>query len=77
MTEKTKQEKEENFTRLAVKRMNKYIKSARLIANLGNKNSYIGTQQQTEKIIKVCEAEIGNIRKAFTTGVIQANGFSF
>lgn len=74
---KAAKDKQNDFERLAVKRVNKLIKDARLIANLGNKNIYEGSQEKKQSIINCCFVEVKNIEKALTTGNVQVEGFQF
>ncbi len=62
MTERNKAEK---FIELANKRVNKSIKTLRLVGNLSNRNNYEYTDEQAKKIVKALQKEVDLIRKNF------------
>jgi len=73
----TETEKQKKAVDLAIKRMGKFIKSARLVANLGNKNNYYLTDEQQSKMIDVCNSEVANIAKSLASGCIGGSDFNF
>ncbi|TDL67436.1 hypothetical protein E2R56_19785 [Rhodococcus qingshengii] len=58
-------EKNENFKRLAEKRVTDVIKKMRLIGNLANKNNYDYTDDQVKKVIITLENEIKILKNRF------------
>ena len=71
----TKEEKQEKFKELAVPRVTAAIKKIRLIANLGNKNSYLCTPQQIEKIETILTNEIDNAVMCLKSGTTDESIF--
>ena len=57
--------KSEKFVSLANKRVNRAIRSLRLISNLSNKNNYEYTEEQARKISRALQKEINSIKSSF------------
>jgi hypothetical protein len=60
-----KESKEEKFKRLAEARVNKLIKSLRLLGNLSNKNNYAYTDDDIIKLLGRVRTEISTTKKKF------------
>jgi hypothetical protein len=57
----------DKFVRLANSRVNKTIKSIKLIANLSNRSNYSYTDSDVEKIFRVLQNEVKLCRQRFET----------
>ena len=57
--------KSEKFVSLANKRVNRAIRSLRLISNLSNKNNYEYTEEQARKISRALQKEINSVKSSF------------
>ena len=62
-----KNNKSENFRKLAKSRVNRAINMIRLIANLGNKAHYDYTSEQARKIVNVLQSEVSNVKIKFNS----------
>jgi hypothetical protein len=60
-----KESKEERFKRLAEARVNKLLKSIRLLGNLSNKNNYAYTDDDIIEMLGKIRTEIGVTKKKF------------
>jgi len=60
-----KNNKSENFRKLAKSRVNRAINMIRLIANLGNKTHYDYTPDQARKVISALQSEVTNVKIKF------------
>ena len=58
----------ERFKRLAEARVTKVIKDVRLIGNLSNRNNYIYSASDVEKIFKALDRELKAARAKFEGG---------
>ncbi|QBZ82367.1 hypothetical protein GHNINEIG_00397 [Hydrogenovibrio crunogenus] len=58
-------DKKTKFVELANNRVNRTIKDLRLIGNLANKNNYEYDDAQTNKIIKVLQDELDEVKRKF------------
>ena len=56
----------EKFIRLANSRVNKAIRSIRVIGNLSNRSNYSYTQDDVEKIFRALQEELKRCRKRFS-----------
>ena len=57
--------KNENFRRLAIKRVNNVMKYMRLIGNLSNTASYEFTEAEVKKIFDTLDEELNDCRSLF------------
>lgn len=55
----------EKFIEIAEKRVNKAIKSLRLIGNLSNKSNYKYEAEDAQKILKVLDKELRDVKNRF------------
>ena len=53
------------FIELAEKRVNKTLNDMRLIGNLSNRSNYAYTDEQVDKIFRVLEGQIKDIKALF------------
>lgn len=60
--------KREKFMELAEKRVNKAVKTMRLIGNLSNKSNYDYTDELVNEIIGALERELRDLKKKFSPG---------
>lgn len=69
----------EKFKKLAISRVNRAIKSLRLIANLSNKSHYSYTSKDAKKIIDALQQELSVIKAKFQSpkGGRDQQDFSF
>ena len=58
--------KRDKFVDLAQKRVNRTIKDLRLIGNLSNKNNYLYTDSDIQKIVSALEQEVKSLRIRFS-----------
>lgn len=58
----------EKFIRLAEKRTVKAMKAVRVLGKLANKNAYVWTEADVEKIVAALTREIEIFRDRMTTG---------
>ena len=69
MTDKERQlkaqEKASKFIQLANKRVNKSVKAIRQISNLGNRNSYISSQEQRTRIVAALRTAVDSVEDSF------------
>ena len=67
----------DRFVRLAESRVNKAIKSIRLIGNLSNKNNYSYTDKDAKQIIRALDKELRALKSRFESDSEEAElGFS-
>lgn len=70
--------KREKFIELAEKRVNKAIKTMRLIGNLSNRSNYDYTDELVNEIIGALERELRDLKKKFFPGKAEdQRDFSF
>jgi len=69
--------KQQKFQRLAMKRVNKAIKSIELIGNLGNKSLYESTQYERKKIIKAVNDSVAQMKIDLDGNSKKREGFKF
>ena len=69
--------KQQKFQRLAMKRVNKAIKSIELIGNLGNKSLYESTQDERKKIIKAINDSVAQMKIDLDGNSKKREGFKF
>ena len=69
--------KQQKFQRLAMKRVNKAIKSIELIGNLGNKSLYESTQDERKKIIKAVNDSVAQMKIDLDGNSKKREGFNF
>jgi len=69
--------KQQKFQRLAMKRVNKAIKSIELIGNLGNKSLYESTQDERKKIIKAVNDSVAQMKIDLDGNSKKREGFKF
>jgi len=69
--------KQQKFQRLAMKRVNKAIKSIELIGNLGNKSLYESTQDERKKIIKAINDSVAQMKIDLDGNSKKREGFNF
>ncbi|QIA65405.1 hypothetical protein GT360_17855 [Vibrio astriarenae] len=62
-------DKKDKFVELAEKRVTRAIKDLQLIGNLSNKNNYAYTPEDVDKIIKVLEGELRELKAKFRAGM--------
>lgn len=55
----------DRFVRLAESRVNKAIKSIRLVGNLSNKNNYSYTDKDAKQIIRALDKELRALKSRF------------
>lgn len=55
---KTEERKKADFLRLATKRLNKAVKTVRLIGNLSNKHNYRYDEKDVDRIFSVLDKEL-------------------
>ena len=68
--------KENKFIELAEKRVTKTLTDIRLVGNLANRNNYVYTQEQANKICTTLENEIKNLKNKFKTELAKkSSGF--
>lgn len=60
-------DKSAKFIELANKRVNRAIKELKLIGNLGNKQNYEFTEEQSKKIIRALQNELDNVKQRLLT----------
>lgn len=72
-----KQNKRENFERLAEKRMTEAIKKIRLIGNLSNRNNYDYTDAHVKEMISTLENEIVLLKNKFKQDEERETTFTF
>jgi len=60
-------DKSAKFIELANKRVNRAIRDLRLVANLSNRQNYEYSDDQGRKIVKVLQAELEGLKRAFQT----------
>lgn len=65
----TDQTKESSFRRLASKRLNKAVKSLRLIGNLSNKNNYRYRKSDVKVIFGALEKELRISKMKFSMNI--------
>lgn len=63
-----KETKEEKFRRLANARVNRALKSIRVIGNLANSATYNYTDGQVNQIVKALRAEVKELQQRFNGG---------
>jgi len=61
-------DKEQDFVRLAEKRVRNAIRSIRLVRNLSNKSNYSYTDRDANRISRALQDEVRGLRQAFRTG---------
>ena len=67
----------DRFVRLAESRVNKAIKSIRLVGNLSNKNNYSYTDKDAKQIIRALDKELRALKSRFESDSEEAElGFS-
>lgn len=59
-------DKANNFKRLASQRGTSVLKRIKLLANLGNKNAYVYTGEQVEKVFSPIEKALANAKARFS-----------
>ncbi len=70
--------KADSFTKLARKRMTNALKALDLVANLGNRASYVYTDEQVAKIDTALAAAVAKVKGAFAADAkVDAGGFDF
>jgi hypothetical protein len=62
------EEKHANFRRLAVSRMGKALDALANIAQLGNRETYVFTDEETAKIVRVLRENVDAIEDSFQRG---------
>lgn len=60
-------DKRSKFVALSEARMNRAIRTLRLIGNLANRNNYEYTPEELRKMLSVLEAEMKHLRARFQT----------
>lgn len=63
---KTDDSKKADFLRLATKRLNKAVKTIRLIGNLSNKHNYRYDEKDVNRIFSVLDKEISMSKMKFS-----------
>lgn len=63
-----KETKEERFRRLANARVNRALKSIRVIGNLANPGTYTYTDKQVGQIVRALRAEVKELQQRFNGG---------
>lgn len=62
---KTAEEKRERFVRVAERRTNKVLAALRLLKKCANRQSYIYSEDQAQKVLFAIEEELTATRRAF------------
>ena len=75
VTSEHKETKEEKFRRLANARVNRALKSIRVIGNLANPATYNYTEGQVNQIVKALRAEVKELQQRFNGGPDGAKDF--
>lgn len=70
-----KETKEEKFRRLANARVNRALKSIRVIGNLANPATYDYTDKQVNQIVKALRDEVKELQQRFDGGPDGAKEF--
>lgn len=65
--------KDDRFIRLAESRVNKALKSIRLVANLANRNNYSYTDEQVERVFAALQSELRSARKRFQDASVSSD----
>jgi hypothetical protein len=58
-------DKSAKFIELANRRVNKAIKTLKLIANLSSRKNYIYTDEQARKIVRALQKEVDQVKRCF------------
>jgi hypothetical protein len=58
-------DKRARFINLAEKRVNRALNDIRLIGNLSNRQNYVYTQEDAQKIISALESEVRRLKSRF------------
>ena len=66
-------DKEQDFIRLAEKRVRNAIKAIQLVKNLSNRSNYSYTDKDAARIAAALQDEVRGLRQAFRTGGKKAN----
>ena len=67
--------KNDRFKRIAEARTNKIIDTMRLLGNCSNKNNYEFTEKEVDKIIKVLEKELRDLKSKFNESLKKNDKF--
>lgn len=60
-----KETKEERFTRVAEKRVNRVLESLRILSNCSNRRMYNWSDEQLKKILSVIDRELRSCKQSF------------
>ncbi len=74
--QKQKNDKEERFRRVAVRRVQEIMSKMRLLKNCANKNNYYYTEEQVDKIISVIDSEWKKVKSEFKSHKSKNEEFS-
>ena len=61
-------DKRARFVNLAEKRVNRALDDIRLIGNLSNRQNYVYTAEDAQKIVSALESEVRNLKTRFAAG---------
>jgi hypothetical protein len=70
------EEKAARFKKLAIKRVNKALRTLDAVIALGNRRSYAYTDEQANKIMESLQLKLDTTKKAFQSGTDAPAGFS-
>ncbi|MBM9606736.1 hypothetical protein [Desulfopila inferna] len=65
--------KRDKFIELAEKRVNKAIKTMRLIGNLSNKSNYEYSDELVNEIVGALERELRDLKRKFSPGKVEGH----
>ena len=70
---KNRSKSRDNFKRLAESRMDKALKSIRLVGNLSNRNNYSYNDDEAKKLVKALEDEVKLVKSKFSVSEARLN----
>lgn len=74
---KSKETKSELFIRLGQKRVEKILKSLRILGNCSNRSNYEYTQEQVEAMFETIQQALNNNEAKFTPSKTEQEKFQF